>query len=88
MATGRVAGLDRSSIAWHVAIDGGHLVPDLTGPVDEGTCAARAEFRRPAERVTHRAFCTRRSGHTGRHAAGDGMVVLAVWSGPAPERRR
>ena len=28
-------------------------------------------------------ICTRRAGHTGRHAAGDGNFIIAVWSDPA-----
>lgn len=27
--------------------------------------------------------CTRPSGHTGRHAAGDGEFIVAVWGDPA-----
>lgn len=69
---------------WHVAIDGGRFVPDLMAgaPAWPLVCNARAEFRRPACPVTHRAVCTRRAGHTGRHAAASRGRVVAVWTGP------
>lgn len=46
------------------------LVPDLTPPEAE-----------PCGTTHERSFiCTRRPGHTGRHAAGDGAHVIAAWS--------
>ena len=31
----------------------------------------------------HGLICTRLPGHTGRHAAGDGDFIVAVWGDPA-----
>jgi hypothetical protein len=73
----------RAVIQWHVAIDGGHRVPNLTrGSRWPHMCGARSEFRRPGESVSYRVSCTRRSSHTGRHAAGGVSGIVAVWSGP------
>jgi hypothetical protein len=50
------------------------LPPDLTlvgigfGRWDEGCTATREGYH-----------CTRRYGHTGRHAAGTGVRIVAVW---------
>ncbi|HEY0217906.1 MAG TPA: hypothetical protein VGC57_16060 [Cellulomonas sp.] len=72
----------RSGIVWHAAIDEGHPVRDLTAGRWPRACGARAEFRRDGSPVTYRVVCTRRTSHTGRHAAGHGGLVVAVWSGP------
>lgn len=45
--------------------------PDLTtGGFDDDGCGDRWRS----------ATCTRRRGHTGRHAAGNGTQVVAVWA--------
>lgn len=51
-------------------------VPDLTANSGEfdPTCAARTGNK------TWVMFCTRREGHTGRHAAGTGSFVVGVWN--------
>lgn len=72
----------RTGIAWHEGVDTARWVPDLTCGAWPAACGARAEFRRPGAAVTFRAVCTRRASHTGRHAAGHGGRVVAVWSGP------
>jgi hypothetical protein len=81
-ATTAIEVAEREGIRWHAAIDGGHPVPDLTCGRWPRACGARAEFVVPGAPVRHRATCTRRAGHTGRHAAGSGGVVVAVWAGP------
>ena len=50
------------------------LPPDLT-PHSRAACWAQHENR---DRGT-RYFCTRDRGHSGRHAAGSGTWVIAVW---------
>lgn len=65
---------------WHL---GRHLpgtagIPDLTGGVWPAMCNARGHFTLPGRRYAV-ASCTRRAAHTGRHAAGDGTSVIAVW---------
>jgi hypothetical protein len=79
-----VAAVSARAGSWHVAIDGGRFVPDpMAGvPVWPMVCNARAEFRRPGSPVTHRAVCTRRAGHTGRHLAAHRGQVVAVWLEP------
>ena len=53
-----------------------NLPPDLTPPFRPGAHYCRAEH-------PHGVICTRLLGHTGRHAAGDGDFIFAVWGGPA-----
>lgn len=64
-------------VGWHAldatTADYRRLPPDLTGWAQRNwrvDCPAR----RPG------VWCTRPAGHTGRHAAGDGVKILAVWS--------
>ena len=52
------------------------LPPDFT-PDSGPTC--------PAHHGVSAFMCTRRVGHTGRHAAGDGESVVAVWPEPDPD---
>lgn len=51
------------------------LPPDLTSrmPGARHCCAEHP----------HGLVCTRLPGHTGRHAAGDGDFIVAVWGDPA-----
>lgn len=61
--------------------DPAQLPPDLTGWHAWGKgipCPDRLYFR--GEVRTTMYVCTRHTRHTGRHAAGDGAHVLAVWS--------
>lgn len=51
-------------------VDYGDLPPDLTA---DGDCPA--VYGGPEWPY----FCTRRNGHTRRHAAGDGTRIVAVW---------
>ena len=52
------------------------LPPDLTPwlPFGEPHCGATN---------SRGLICTRLPGHTGRHAAGDGEFIVAVWGDPA-----
>ncbi|GAA2242318.1 hypothetical protein GCM10010401_14000 [Rarobacter faecitabidus] len=50
------------------------LPADLTGEDDALWCEAKSH---PVELLG--AVCTRRRGHTGRHARGDGERIVAVW---------
>lgn len=49
--------------------------PDLTGEAVPGC---------PAADPSGGFLCTRREGHSGRHAAGTGRSIVAVWSTPSP----
>ena len=51
-----------------LAYDEANLPPDITG--EQGDCPAIYELF----------LCTRPTGHTGRHAAGDGRFIVAVWA--------
>ena len=53
------------------------LPPDLTPRLLPGARHCRA-WHHP-----HGLICTRLLGHTGRHAAGDGDFIVAVWGDPA-----
>lgn len=54
---------------------GGARVPDLTyGKRD--CCSAEWDWGWGSGLAW---ACTRRSGHTGRHAAGTGNIIVAVW---------
>lgn len=53
-------------------------VPDYTtGP---SSCRTRAHITGLGYK-----WCTRRPGHTGRHANGNGDRIVAVWGEPRPE---
>ena len=62
-----------AAIGWSHRDEGGptNLPPDLTPSLLPGVrhCCA-----------PHGLVCTRLAGHTGRHAAGDGDFILAVWN--------
>lgn len=62
-------------IAWDLLDYRDVVVPDLTRGLKTWPymCAAR----RPGPDVPR--MCTRRAGHTGRHAAGNGTQIVAVW---------
>ena len=67
-----------AAIEWSLWDEGGptSLPPDLTPsllPVARLCCADQP----------HGLICTRLPGHTGRHAAGDGDFIVAVWGDPA-----
>lgn len=75
--------LRRSEIAWNLdshpdALD----VPDVTSHGWPDECGARwvVESRDPAHLFPRAFVCTRRTEHTGRHAAGTFTRVTAVWS--------
>ena len=64
---------------WSRWDDGGpcELPPDLTPSLPPSArlcCAWRHQWG---------LICTRLPGHTGRHSAGDGDFIFAVWGGPA-----
>ena len=63
---------------WHASDDDGPIVlpPDLTPwlTFDVPHCGATN---------SRGLICTRLLGHTGRHAAGDGQHIVAVWADPA-----
>ena len=63
---------------WSLWGEGGptNLPPDLTPLLLPGVRHCRADH-------PHGLICTRLLGHTGRHAAGDGDFILAVWADPA-----
>ena len=61
---------ERDRIEWWSLRSG---VPDLTNQ-------RRWKQKWCAGRHKNEWLCTRRVGHTGRHAAGDGNVIVAVWS--------
>ena len=65
-------------IEWSRWDEGGRtsLPPDLTPSLIPGARHCCADH-------PHGLSCTRRAGHTGRHAAGDGDVIVAVWGDPA-----
>jgi len=67
----------RSWASWELGLSDGEkrrtLPPDLLAYVTRGLCGAGA-------RVT----CTRLPGHTGRHAAGNGVYIVAVWPDEEP----
>ena len=65
----------RAAFTWDITGYPGVDVPDLTRGLIRWpyTCPGRS----PNGRV-----CTRRAPHTGRHAAGDGTRITAVWSTP------
>lgn len=65
---------------WHLGrhLPGTSGIPDLTGGVWPSTCNARTHFTLPGRRAAV-ASCTRRAASTGRHAAGNGTHVVAVW---------
>lgn len=56
-------------------------IPDLVGRryVDAGIACMDLQGGRltPAREVT--LACTRHKDHSGRHAAGDGQIILATW---------
>lgn len=57
------------------------LPPDLTyggGSVENAWCGAQLHLTDAnGDDVTR--WCTRRPGHSGRHAAGTGETIIAVW---------
>ena len=53
------------------------LPPDLTASLLPGSRHCRAWHHQWG------LICTRHAGHTGRHAAGDGDFIVAVWGDPA-----
>lgn len=63
---------------WSLWDEGGptSLPPDLTPSRPPGAGHCRAWH-------PHGLICSRRAGHTGRHAAGDGDFIVAVWGDPA-----
>jgi hypothetical protein len=65
-----------SAGAWDCHDDGvGTLPPDLTGYQEQ-----------PCGQLWRVWGCTRRAGHTGRHAAGTGREIVAVWPGGGDRR--
>ena len=62
---------------WSLWDEGGptNLPPDLTPSAHTMTPCCGAGWRG--------LVCTRLRGHTGRHAAGDGQHIVAVWGDPA-----
>ncbi len=72
----------RSLVFWEMPAElygTGAMVPDLTRSCWPSVCTARTRRSLGTAHWT----CTRRAGHTGRHAAGDGCFILAVWGGVA-----
>ena len=67
----------RRSWSW-LDVPEAHLPPDLTGGVVDRMCRARKVVR--TQGAAGELLCTRLTGHTGRHAAGDGRNVCGVWS--------
>ena len=71
-------GVMSAPIEWSRWDEGGPtaLPPDLTPwlPFGEPACGAAN---------SRGLICTRLPGHTGRHAAGDGDFIVAVWGDPA-----
>ena len=67
-----------AAIEWSPRDEGGptSLPPDLTPSLMPGARHCCAEH-------PHSLICTRLPGHTGRHAAGDGDFIIAVWGDPA-----
>lgn len=57
---------------WTEPYDGTVLPPDFTPFPSADGCGSR----------WHKYVCTRGENHTGRHAAGDGGVIVAVWPEP------
>lgn len=62
---------------WSLWSEGGPTapIPDLTPAPHTMTPCCSAGWRG--------LVCTRLPGHTGRHAAGDGQHIVAVWADPA-----
>lgn len=72
--------LDGFARTWHEA-DYAPLASqllDLTRPDFLHQCANRRTFVIGVRQLED-AVCTRRAGHTGRHAAGNGYTITAVW---------
>ncbi|MGN8245265.1 hypothetical protein ACTHAM_002384 [Cellulomonas soli] len=74
----------RRRVQWHLGGPGeGPVVLDLTRGArcwPLGWCMARSGLVEQVGQQQLRAFvCTRIAAHTGRHAAGDGLRVHAVW---------
>jgi hypothetical protein len=64
--------------AWTFATSRGLAVKYRALPPDlnpRGVCSCSAVYGGPEWPY----FCTRRDGHRGRHAAGDGTRIVAVW---------
>lgn len=57
------------------------LPVDLTpsGRPSRPVCWSGDDYHNPLAGVWHAWVCTRPTGHTGRHAAGDGLRIRAVW---------
>jgi hypothetical protein len=72
----------RRNIRWNVDAEAlAPQVPDLTAHYSWPTTCTARWF--PTEELLddNRPFaCTRRGGHTGRHAAGSGGLIVAVWA--------
>lgn len=62
--------------AWHEH-DGCHNIPDLTRGRSSERCDEHRLFHEPDGDANY--LCSRRKGHTGRHAAGSGTCIRAVW---------
>lgn len=71
----------RAGISWNRDKDSGPTTPDLTGGKWPTMCDARWRDLRPGWALTFAYTCTRPASHTGRHAAGNGVRVVAVWAG-------
>lgn len=56
------------------------LPPDFTKSSYNSVCGRQRIFYRNTDELF--AVCTRMKYHTGRHAAGDGDYIVAVWSEP------
>jgi hypothetical protein len=63
----------RAHQSWNELEDGEQDVPDFTLGGWPTQCAARW----PVDKVPY--FCTRITDHTGRHAAGNLVRIVAVW---------
>lgn len=72
---------------WHQSWcrPGAQNVPDYTGGKWLSQCDTRQGFALPG-RGYALVTCTRRSGHTGRHAAGYKHIIVAVWEGQPNDR--
>jgi hypothetical protein len=66
------------SLDWHVDMQYHRLPVDLTPGGVEGREVCWRSWRTTSGRWGSW-LCTRPAGHTGRHAAGDGVRIRAVW---------
>lgn len=77
--------------SWHESTEFAHLdgvstVPNLTGGQWPSMCNDRRDFPVVTRGPAYGVWCTRPTGHTGRHAAGRCGRVVAVWATGAEVR--